>query len=222
MLRGARHIQILLEGKINRTSNFRQELGGLGIIDPGTQANTFQLRHVKNMLSEMPSFGRQAMLSALQLYTHSQSKLLSQAQGRHSEGASLFELDPPEPSQGLRPASLASPGTIVYPNCLIRAFWKANQYSCLRQEPLVAGHPLYRSVCRLQFDKIAHCAISRVSRRIYHHYFFLCPVKKDSWVQITHEYTNKFDWEYVQLATRRKSFAIENFFYYARASFVKG
>ena len=50
-----------------------KELGGLGIIDPGTQATTFQLRHVQNMLSDSPSFGRQIILSALQLYTHSPS-----------------------------------------------------------------------------------------------------------------------------------------------------
>jgi len=47
--------------------------GGLGIIDPSTQAITFQLRHVQNMLSDKPSFGRQVMLSAVQLYTHSPS-----------------------------------------------------------------------------------------------------------------------------------------------------
>jgi Reverse transcriptase (RNA-dependent DNA polymerase)/zinc-binding in reverse transcriptase/Endonuclease/Exonuclease/phosphatase family len=50
-----------------------KEQGGLGIIDPGTQAITFQLRHVQNMLSDKPSFGRQVMLSAVQLYTHSPS-----------------------------------------------------------------------------------------------------------------------------------------------------
>ena len=50
-----------------------KDQGGLGIIDPGTQAITFQLRHVQNMLSDKPSFGRQVMLSAVQLYTHSPS-----------------------------------------------------------------------------------------------------------------------------------------------------
>jgi hypothetical protein len=44
-----------------------KELGGLSIIDPGTQGNTFQFRHAQNMLSNMPGFGCQVMLSALWL-----------------------------------------------------------------------------------------------------------------------------------------------------------
>lgn len=50
-----------------------KELGELGIIDPGTQATTFQLRHVQNMLSGTPSFGREVMPSTLQQYTYSPS-----------------------------------------------------------------------------------------------------------------------------------------------------
>jgi hypothetical protein len=50
-----------------------KDQGGLGIIDPATQATVFQLRHVQNMLSDSPSFGRRVVLAAMQKHTNAPS-----------------------------------------------------------------------------------------------------------------------------------------------------
>ncbi|KAI1288958.1 hypothetical protein EDD11_009485, partial [Mortierella claussenii] len=43
--------------------------GGLGVIDPAIQATAFQLKHIRNLLSEAPSIGHSFLRSMLQHYS---------------------------------------------------------------------------------------------------------------------------------------------------------
>lgn len=56
--------------------------GGLGVIDPSTQAIAFQLKHLRNMLSDKVSIGRSLLQSLLHLYSdtsHPLSTILAPA-----------------------------------------------------------------------------------------------------------------------------------------------
>jgi hypothetical protein len=50
-------------------------LGGLGVIDPADQAHAFQTRHLLNIASGNPSWGRQVLIDLMQWKSHTQHRL---------------------------------------------------------------------------------------------------------------------------------------------------